>query len=176
MLRIENNLKWVSSGGGPLILMPQSLLQYWNGIYALEPPHQNLATDYDRACGVEEYVGIVNVADGEGLVLGDLPSPTSCIPIDSKTFIITRLVWIDEKRQVENILREVSLEQHWIDTNIRISFNSGNLVLFDSASLGHKLNDFLNIEVNSGDYKISTFSYEPDEELNLFLILITRTV
>ena len=175
-MKIENNLKWISSKGGPLILMPQPLLQYWNGIYVLNTYRPNFATDYDRACNIEEYVGVINIADEKGLVLGDLPSHTSYVSVDPETVILVRWVWADDEEQVERILREMSLDQHWIDTNIRILFDSGNLVLFDSAQRGNTIDDFLNIDVNSGNYKISTFSYQPNKELNLFLILMTRTV
>jgi hypothetical protein len=80
-------LQWIQSNGGPLLLLPSSLLGAWEGADEPEPyrgvearSHWNPggpATDYDRACDVPDLAGTVPVGAGEGLVLGDEPLATT---------------------------------------------------------------------------------------------------
>ena len=71
-------LQWVSGDGGPLILMEERLLPYWEGSDApsngriVEAESRwglNVATDYDLACDVQGWAGVIRVHDGNALVL-----------------------------------------------------------------------------------------------------------
>ncbi|MEW6736292.1 MAG: Imm21 family immunity protein [Acidobacteriota bacterium] len=83
----NDTLHWITSAGGSLILLSQHLLKQWMGCFLLSKDVSNLIspydislpestfageeteTDYDRACAVEGYLGIIKVANGEGLIL-----------------------------------------------------------------------------------------------------------
>lgn len=175
MLKIENELKWIKSLGGNLILMPTSLIEFWQGDYEREIfPSPNVITDYDRACEVVDYVEKISVGNGSALVFGDLPSDTSCILIDSENIIFVRWIWADDEKQVKSILQEFSIEQNWNDTGITIIFESGDLVLFDSVTSGENRRDSINVNISSGEYNVLTYSYQPNDQVNLFLILIKK--
>ena len=80
---------WLTSDGGPLLLLARAYLRYWGGI---DPPTGGRtiearfrwsgtaatpATDYDRACDVDDELGLLAVGPGHALVLGDEPLATS---------------------------------------------------------------------------------------------------
>ncbi len=91
-------LLWMESGGGPLLLVPGEYLPFWGGI---DPPTDGRqivahfryggddapATDYDRACDVDDYLGVIEVGSGCGVVLGDEPLPTAIVPPSVKTIL-----------------------------------------------------------------------------------------
>src|SRR5689334_17973405 len=70
-------MQWVESAGGPLIVVPLELAQSWRGIEAVPG---DPVTDYDRACDVDDYLGVLEVGPGRGLVLGDEPMRTAFVP------------------------------------------------------------------------------------------------
>ncbi len=73
----RSNLLWVHSNGGPLILLSEHLLNYWDGINPPKDGRQieatfrwgphSAATDYDRACDVSDYMGLLEVGPGAAL-------------------------------------------------------------------------------------------------------------
>lgn len=69
---------WVESLGGPLIVVPEAILPSWRGGADEEPPDAD--DDYERACAVADYAGVIPVGDGQGLVLGDEPATTCYLP------------------------------------------------------------------------------------------------
>ena len=171
MLEIEGKLVWISTLGGPLILMQQDALNDWKGDLGYkEPPDSEFISDYDRACAVKEYVEILQVGDSVALVLGDLPSHTTYVQINPKIFLLIRWIGAENEDHVLGALRDFDLEQSWIDTGIVISFGSGDLILFDSVYAGNEMTEFLKIKTEPGDFRVSTLSYHPDETLDLFII------
>jgi hypothetical protein len=78
--RSENsmvNTPWVTSLGGPLILIPESACPHWGGAPRNYPDDEG---DYGRACAVPGYIGLIDVATTTALVLGDQPARTSFVP------------------------------------------------------------------------------------------------
>ena len=49
------------------------------------------ASDYDRACDVDDYVGILQVGSGKGIVLGQDPLPATCQALPNGGLLIARL-------------------------------------------------------------------------------------
>src|SRR5689334_12776726 len=78
---------WVQSDGGPLILLERHLLPEWMGILPSRDGRRSAnavatattpsRTDYDRACKINDYVGVVPVGAAHGLVLNDVPLLTT---------------------------------------------------------------------------------------------------
>jgi hypothetical protein len=73
--------QWVESGGGPLIAVPEAVLPFWAGADGDE-----ISSDYDRACAVDGYAGLLPVGDTLALVLGDEPASTAYLP-EHRTFV-----------------------------------------------------------------------------------------
>ena len=76
-----SSVKWISSNGGPLILLPTSRAGKWGGAsperVSVGPPR---STDYQRACETDQYLGIITIGDLEVLVFGNEPMQTAWIP------------------------------------------------------------------------------------------------
>ena len=76
---------WVSSNGGPLLCLPVAHLAKWQGTEAAaaqDPSDADAPTsDYERACAVADYTGVIPVGSGEGLVLGDEPNDTTWVAL-----------------------------------------------------------------------------------------------
>ena len=63
-------MAWIESAGGPLVVLPRSLRSAWMGV---------AADDYDAACSVDGYLGLLRRPWGDALVLGDEPLRTSVV-------------------------------------------------------------------------------------------------
>jgi hypothetical protein len=72
-----NDSPWVTSLGGPLILIPESGCPLWGG--APPPSYPEVKGDYDRACTVDDYIGLIEVGTAHALVLS-APEPTTFLP------------------------------------------------------------------------------------------------
>ena len=82
-------IKWVSTNGGPLVIIPVEIAHLWRGDGGLGLPNGDLSlvwetvktrTDYGRACGIEDYLGVLQVGPGRCLVFGDEPLATAFLP------------------------------------------------------------------------------------------------
>jgi hypothetical protein len=163
-------LRWISTTGGPLILMSKTSLPKWNGIGS---DGFEAWSDYDRACAVDDYLGIINVGDDEALVLGDMPSHTASVVVDSGTILFIRWIWADDENQVVNAINKFSIgQQEWAKTDLEIRFPLSDIDLFDSSYPGESVEETLEMTIEYGNYTARTLSYEPNPSINLFLILL----
>ena len=78
-MNTDKRLNWIDSAGGPLILIEQTYLNYWKGIFSDQEP-----TDYNRACAIDNYISLIEVGDGKALVLGDMPMRTAWSPLPNE--------------------------------------------------------------------------------------------
>ena len=79
--------EWVGQAAGPLLFLPEALLSDWSGIDVPEyrlvtasfrwNAKESRACDYDRACDIEDEVGVIDVGHGQGLVLSGGLRPTT---------------------------------------------------------------------------------------------------
>src|SRR5215471_48557 len=84
-------MKWISSGGGPLVLLPQSLAKLWGGcvtsntaVYYLSADGYTDVTDYDRACEVEGTAGVLRLGEAPGGWDCDFAADGYRLPTDAK--------------------------------------------------------------------------------------------
>lgn len=77
-------LRWTESAGGPLILLSSECVSAWQSVLTEydrygydwpypDEPSTSEQTDYNRTCAIESCIGLVNVCDGQGVILGDAP-------------------------------------------------------------------------------------------------------
>ncbi|MFJ4926153.1 Imm21 family immunity protein [Streptomyces sp. NPDC088736] len=74
---MDSENSWVTSAGGPLILIPESVCYQWAAAPCTYPDNEG---DYGRACEVDGYVGLIDVGGAQSLVLGDMPARTTFLP------------------------------------------------------------------------------------------------
>jgi hypothetical protein len=178
---------WVESNGGPLLLLARDLLPFWSGI---RPSNVSAADfdnvydydfdcDYNRACEVKDYLGLIEVASGTGLVLGGEPLSTTWWQIhdDLKLGLLVRWMWADDEASVIQSLANIP-ESIWEPGNLICHVGTEPLCLFDSAYLGSEIaenkSESLLMEINPGAYSLATADYSPDEETRLILHRFTR--
>lgn len=166
-MKSERTLKWLESAGGPLLLLEEHLLAHWHGAFSKST--QISTTDYDRACNIDDYIGIIEVGSGYGIVLGEEPFSTAWLqlPNPHNSFLV-RWVFAENEAAVIDALSELQ-ETKWKKTGAKIQFSNGKLVLFDSACKGTNIDDNLQIEISKGQYEVETLNYEPNEQTSIIL-------
>ncbi|WP_276483450.1 Imm21 family immunity protein [Paraflavitalea pollutisoli] len=176
-------LKWIESGGGPLVLMDENSVKGWSGVLDSRAYADNKLedaadfmdaeqADYGKACLVEDMLGLVDVDDNQALVLNDDALPTTVLPpIDSVT-VIARAVSGESFAKVEAYLKQLPLASitDWQEFGI-FRVVDEYLVLFDAAAYAIILRepDYLAINMPVGSYFVSTAMYEPDEQTQVLL-------
>jgi hypothetical protein len=173
-------LNWVESAGGPLLVVPEDLVAFWEGIR--QPPSFRVveaefrwteggtATDYDRACDIQDYVGVIPVGPGQAIVLADEPLPTTWISgPDNPAGYIVRWVHAPDDESVLRALQELPIGAPWFP-GPEFRHDGGRLVVFDSAAPGDdQAVSRLVLELPGGDYELETLRYQPDEDVRLLI-------
>ncbi len=126
--------------GGPLIVIPGSSVNDWGG--CAEDSSVLGSTDgrddYDRACEVENWAGVIAVAAGAAtaLVLADEPAKTCFLP---EKLLFVRWLAADSEAELfaaaEAILTDP--DTAWEDAGLWVT--DGPAVLMDSAEAGADL-------------------------------------
>jgi hypothetical protein len=182
--------KWVATGGGPLILVPVEVALHWRGTDGIGPSSKVKVswgeddfsgTDYGRACGVDDYLGVLACGPGDCLILGDEPMQTTFLPMKDCGLIV-RWMWAECEEDVLRAVRSVP-ENVWEATPHRLQVGEGDLLLFDSAYPGDDLPKtgdgaeipWLKLPVPRGTYEIDTADYQPDERTRLILHRLRRS-
>ena len=160
------NRVWVSSNGGPLLLLPVAHLAEWRGtdVVAARAPRDvdNSSSDYDRACAVADYTGVIPVGRAEGLVLGDEPNDTTWIAL-ARGGILVRWVYAEGSEQAEAALAAIP-DLAW-DLVGTFRVTESPVELFDSAESGaDPLGGRLRIPLAAGAYEIARADYKPDAD------------
>lgn len=188
-----SGLQWMQSNGGPLLLVPGEHVSAWKGI---EPPRNGRqvevrfrwngpdepATDYDRACDVEEYIAQLDIGAGRGLVLGDMPMGTAWQTVGSVQSngapvggILIRWMYANSEADVLSTIPRMP-DELWQNDGMTLEVGSQPLCLFDSAFAGDDLahDDHLLIQLPAGTYAIATAEYEPDRHTSVVLHRLQR--
>lgn len=186
MLGEDKPLKWVDTAGGPFLLLERRWLHFWEGV--LEPSggrvvHASFrynkrdapATDYDRACDVEEYLGLLEVGDGWGLILNDDSYSTAWQEgmgaTDAGLFV--RWVYAESDKDVLDALARIPGDV-WEQEIVTFAIEEGPVYLFDASYDGAAIaeevpEDCLKIDLPPGSYVIYTAHYKPNDETSLIL-------
>ncbi len=129
---------WVQSLGGPLVVVPVDALSAWGGAAAGRDDSEH-SDDYDRACAVDGWAGVLPIGDGpaQALVLGDEPATTCYLP-DHRLFVR----WIAADSEPELLAATaahlVSPLTEWEECGVWET--SGPALLMDSATPGAEVN------------------------------------
>jgi len=175
-------MEWIESQGGPLIVLEESLLPFWEGA---DPPSsrravraesrvsgRDSATDYDRACDVRRAMGLIEVGPGFGLVIGGEPLPTTWLANDEGGMLVRwRYGAEDSVLQRMSEVTRAEFDEHALHHTV-----GGAVVLFDAAFPGHEiLTPMLRIDLRPGDYEVRIAEWAPDDQTSLVLHRIART-
>ncbi|MEU2509240.1 Imm21 family immunity protein [Streptomyces sp. NPDC007863] len=138
--RSSEPLTWVESMGGPLIVVPVSVLGGWHGCTesGLVIGDGDGPDDYDRACEVDGLAGVIAVGgDGAwGLVLADEPATTCYLP-EHRVFV--RWLGADSDADLVAAARSVLADPvtEWEECGVWET--DGPAMLMDSVTAGNEL-------------------------------------
>lgn len=141
--------KWVTWDGGPHLLLPERALADWDGG---RPPKRGRvieakfryqkgepATDYDRACDVDDLIGKIDVGGYDALVLGDdVPMSTLVRLDDGALCVFVPMVWssADSFRQDALPSMLAAVTECFVDTGLLFQHAGGCLMLQPAAVAG----------------------------------------
>ncbi|MFF7098100.1 Imm21 family immunity protein [Streptomyces rubradiris] len=157
-------LVWVRSMGGPLIVVPESSVNAWGGCTedGSVLGDADGRDDYDRACEVKNWTGVIAVGAGAvtALVLADEPAKTCFLP---EKLLFVRWLAADSEAElfaaVEAILADP--DTAWEDGGLWVT--DGPAVLMDSAVAGADLGveypgggqpDQAPVQIPAGQWKV----------------------
>ena len=159
-------VQWVESGGGPLIAIPETVLPFWSGVDG-----DDMSCDYDRACDVEGFIGLLPVGDTRALVLGDDPASTTYLP-EHGAFV--RWCAADSEDELLAEVPAALATAVWED-EVKWSV-PGPVVLFDAAWPGNDSvnTDHLKVSLAPGRYAVRAANVRPGPETWLGLVQLRR--
>ncbi len=144
---------WISTNGGPLLIISSSLVPLWRGNETTRD--HNLKTDYDRACQVSGYIGTVDVAHGQAVVCGEQPFMSTWWHESASEGMIVRWVCADGEDDITSLLSNKDVIDWEDDFTIFNNF-SDSIHIMDSSRSGFDTEDKLVVLLNRGIYKIET--------------------
>jgi hypothetical protein len=162
---------WVDSNGGPTLLIEETFVKSWEGSEipsngrVVEAEFRwglDVATDYDRACDIEDWLGVLDVGEGNALVFSGFPTISTWVPlIEREEGIIVR--WIAADNEAQIIEKAKSLIKDKSDDYIEFEVGNAELILMPAVE-SWKDNQFtrLKISLASGIYKVSTLYHESE--------------
>ncbi|WP_405797926.1 Imm21 family immunity protein [Streptomyces sp. NBC_01506] len=159
-------VEWVESSGGPLVMVPAGALPSWLGSDSDEQE-----TDYDRACEVDGWVGLIAVGSEVALVLGGEPASTAFLP--GPGLFVRWCAGESEAEFLESI--GPALDAAAWEPEIYWDL-SGAVLLFDPVWSGRELagQDQARVDLESGRYAVSWAYVEPDPLTSSVLVRMRR--
>lgn len=149
-------ITWICSAGGPLICAGYPVGLMWAGTGPSSTGEES--SDYERACQVMDYLGIVPCASSQVLVLGDEPLQSAFVR-DAAGVAIIRWVACASASVAEAALATIPATLPQIEDPKSIMIEAARLVLFDSACSLADVPQFLEAEIAPGLYEVSTQRY-----------------
>lgn len=138
-LKWTQSNEWTQSNGGPLLLLEEGALPYWQGV-TNEPEPDDPATDYGRSVACQAQAAtVVPVGPFEGVVLGGFPALCATWWIAGGDIALLRTCCTDcavEELEAESVLASMGARPGDRHT-LRYSVASQPLHLFDSAYAGN---------------------------------------
>ncbi|WP_328743805.1 immunity 21 family protein [Streptomyces sp. NBC_00285] len=161
---MNSDSMWVTSAGGPLILIPESVCQHWGGAPRTYPDDEG---DYGRACEVDGYVGLIDVGAAQALVLGDMPARTMFLP--QYDVLVREVAGDEDDADLPSLVADLLPLVEW-ETGPTWSIEEP-VVLFDSAHESAEISteEHLRIDLPAGSYQIQSGYIEVPSE---YLILV----
>jgi hypothetical protein len=160
----SEQLRWISSAGGPLVMLPGSYLKQWQGV-------QNKSSgvsDYELACKAASFADNIQWRGIELLVFGDEPMAT-CVVDHDKMPLIARWRHAPDDVSAVRALTSAQVGNMVPIEHVRLRVVEPEQVIFDSGTPGPRVKDRLELTLKSGLYVVRTFCYEPSREMAFIL-------
>jgi Immunity protein 21 len=166
---MTRTLKWVTTTGGPHVLIPEEQLGRWRGVEGWRDNGDPTdLSDYARACRITTWLGSIASHDGYVVVLSGDAGDIAWYPFEGgEEGFLVQWIGIDDERliepalrsqEVENLLEGPSAERLEFDTG-----PSGAMWLIDASDRGDRLQDgFEVLALRPGRYRARAGYYAVD--------------
>lgn len=155
-----NFSKWLSSSGGPLVIMDENTAKRWTGSLG---PH----ADYDLCCQTVDYAEKLYVRDSNVLILGDEPLQTTVATADN-LILIVRWKWAESEADVQRMLNAFDFSLAPYEEKFDIEWANTNLVIFDAANVYvHK--EAISFKADSLINEVRTLIVSPTPDMSLLI-------
>ena len=170
-------MRWIKSGGGPLVCIERRLARLWRGVDGNSTPRHidTNDTDYERACGIGRYVGQIPVGDRVALVLGDSPLETSVAWLRGDP-VLVRLIYADPHVDFQELLSSTP-DSAFENPSEALAYDaeSEEHLIFDSAASGDEAErNGIIFSVRPGRLAVLTASGEPNDRTSWLLHRFVR--
>lgn len=164
-------MRWISSAGGPLVLLPLDSVVDWQG----NANGGGAPSDYDIACAAEGYTSALTLRNMSVLVLNDEPLQTTFLRDATGAFFV-RWVYAPGQPEVDAALAVMRGQLGPAVEAVDFHADAPNLVLMDAAEQGASpsLGNRLSLHLEAGSYKVSTHIYKPSSEVALLIHAFSR--
>lgn len=169
-----NDIRWIASEGGPLMLLPVSKADQWLGCFGpLDPdnPEEVLwPSDYDRlGDDCEGLLDLFELDGPEALVFADEPLLTTTWPADSHLRYFVQVAYSNGLYEVIHSLQVENFPTEW-EALVQFEVIDSEMVLFDAALQGQNAIEcgiFLRMPL--GLYSLEYCDYTPDPHTKLII-------
>ena len=154
----------ISSSGGPLIALPESLLPSWRGA-------ADGGSHYRLACAVTDYAGVAHLAGQELLVLGDEPLQTA-VSNWNDTIVIARWLYAPDEAAIVRCIDQAN----WGEPVETLAWqpSESRYVLMDSAREGTNPGPSLELAMTVASYAVATCVVKPNPDVGAILHTLRR--
>src|SRR6185295_2304307 len=131
------------------------------------------ATDYDRACDVDDWLGLIDVGEGKGLVLGSDPFMTTWLPLADGGLLV-RWVCADSEEALITAAQVIP-DNAYVDSGLSLHVGDSPLVLLAACEcFDDQIYPRLEFRLLPGEYSIGTIEYDADENTSLICHRLKR--
>src|SRR5258706_13597929 len=100
--------RWVDTGGGPHVLLPQELRANWRGTEGWISHFDPLdVSDYARACRITDWLGVLTCGEAQTLVLSGDVGPIAWFPRTPEHGHLVQWIAADDEESIEAALSQV---------------------------------------------------------------------
>lgn len=123
-----------------------------------------IATDYDRVCDVDDWLGLISVGEGKAIVLGGDETATTWLDlIENREGMLVRWIYADSDEDAVGKAKSLA-DELGKDESFEFVVGDSDLILFSAAESGDdKISPRLKFNLSSGTYKISTIKYKDEQ-------------
>jgi len=169
--------RYFSSDGGPFVLMSSELRREWKGVgvRSLFNPLDR-KTDYGKACAVTSDFGVVNVRNGQCLVVNaDLIALDANTPDDYLCiYLLKSLKNTNLDAMIDQCIKQCE-NSSFANSASTIEFSTDRLTFMWAGDVyGDCVYSFTDLNLPSGGYEISTADWHDPNAGHVLIVRLTR--
>jgi Immunity protein 21 len=151
-------MHWITSAGGPLVLVPETMVAGWYGV-------SNDGSDYKASCSIDDYAGVIQWKGVDVLILNDEPLATTCLTDGLTVFL--RWMYSPNEDAIKNVIQDMSPLFTNRKQGVAFGCQADRYVLFDAGAPGPNIIETIEVNIAPGAYVVETHIWRPNEDVGL---------